>query len=156
MNWNWLDAAFSPLQQLIGFLHQKSKTSDVIKKQVIIELRDNLNVFRNGFVNQVSYDQIIDLLSNEAYRNAIKENFSFKKIKQGAILEKHIKDERNKRYLGWTTEKLMDKIDEKIQGLKNLKKMNGGSVENIKSNVSLKLSNLFFRIKLMADFIYQS
>ncbi len=156
MNWNWVEAAVSPLQQLIGFLHKKSKTNDVTKKQLIMELRDNLNVFRNGFIHLVSYDRIIDLLSNHAYRNAVKENFSFKKLKPGVILEKHLRDERNNRYKGWTAEKLMDKIDEKIQALKNLKKMNGGSVENIKSNISLKLSNLFFRIKLMADFIYQS
>ncbi|NJO25770.1 MAG: hypothetical protein HC867_08430 [Bacteroidia bacterium] len=48
----------------------------------------------------------------------------------------------------------MDKIDEKIQEMKNIKKMSGGSVEKIKNNIAIKLSNLYFRIKLMADFIY--
>jgi hypothetical protein len=50
----------------------------------------------------------------------------------------------------------MDKIDEKIQALKNLKKLNGGSVEKIAPKISLKVSNLYFRMKLMADFIYES
>ncbi|MDX2047667.1 MAG: hypothetical protein SFU87_12835 [Chitinophagaceae bacterium] len=153
-SWQWLSSTVNPLQQLIGFLHRKSETNDVLKKQIIIELRDNLNVFRNGFINQVSYDKIIDLLGNDAYRNAIKQNFNFKKLKEGKLEAKHIHDERNKRYMGWTAEKLMDKIDEKIQEMKNIKKMNGGSVEKIKNNIAIKLSNLYFRIKLMADFIY--
>ena len=48
----------------------------------------------------------------------------------------------------------MDKIDEKIQALKNVKKLNGGSLEKDSQRVSLKISNLYFRMKLMADFIY--
>lgn len=154
MTWSWISSTVSPLQQLIGFLHKESKTNDVLKKQLIMELRDNLNLFREAFENTVTYDSVIDLLSNEAYRKAVSENFNFKKIKPGTISRKDIKDERNNRYEGWTAEKLMDKIDEKIQALKNIKKLNGGSVEKISSRVSLKMSNLYFRMKLMAEFIY--
>lgn len=154
MNWGWLSSTAGSLQQLIGFLHKQSRTNDVHKKQVIMELRDNLNLFREAFESPVTYDRIIDLLSNDAYRQAIRENFPFKKIRAGVIEKKHIKDERNNRYLGWTAEKLLDKIDEKIQALKNLKKLNNGTVEHLSTNVSLKVSNLYYRMKLMADFIY--
>ncbi|HKZ66162.1 MAG TPA: hypothetical protein VJ111_07400, partial [Chitinophagaceae bacterium] len=65
----------------------------------------------------------------------------------------HVFDDRNKKYIGWDTEKLIDKVDEKIEELKNIKKMNGSSVENVKNNVSLMLSNLYYRMKLLADFI---
>ncbi|HET6768631.1 MAG TPA: hypothetical protein VFH08_14565, partial [Chitinophagaceae bacterium] len=61
--------------------------------------------------------------------------------------------ERNRRYQGWDAEKLMDKIDEKIEELKNIKKMNKGTVENVRNNISLMMSNLYYRMKLMADFI---
>ena len=37
--------------------------------------------------------------------------------------------------------------------LKNIKKMNGNSVGKVKNNVSLMLSNLYYRMKLLADFI---
>jgi len=50
-------------------------------------------------------------------------------------------------------ERLTDKIDEKIEELKNIKKMNGNSVEKAKNNISLMLSNLYYRMKLLADFI---
>jgi len=154
ITWTWLSSTFSPLQSLIGFLQKQSKTNDVQKKQVIMELRDNLNLFKEAYENPITYDKLVDLLSNDAYRNAVKENFNFKKIKSGNIKKDHIKDERNMRYIDWTAEKLMDKIDEKIQALKNVKKLNSGKLEKDSQRVSLKISNLYFRMKLMADFIY--
>ena len=149
----WLNSSLAPLKDLLAFLYKKSKTNDVYKKQVIIELRDNLNVFKNGFFNQSPYDTIIDLLSREAVQAAIRENFSFKKLKAGTIPVTVIYDDRNKKYVGWTTEKLVDKIDEKIVELKNIKKMNRGTVVDVRNNISLMLSNLYFRMKLLADFI---
>jgi hypothetical protein len=154
ITWNWLSSTVSPLQGLIGLGGEQSKTNDVQKKQVIMELRDNLNLFREAYENPITYDRLVDLLSNDAYRNAVKENFNFKKIKPGHIHRHHIKDDRNLRYIDWTAEKLMDKIDEKIQALKNVKKLNGGVLEKDSQRVSLKISNLYFRMKLMADFIY--
>ena len=77
----WLNTSITPLKDLLAFLYKKSKTSDVHKKQLIIELRDNLNVFKNGFFNQSPYDTMIDLLSRDAIQSAIKENFSFKKLR---------------------------------------------------------------------------
>ncbi len=149
----WLNTGITPLKELLAFLYKKSKTSDVRKKQLIIELRDNLNVFKNGFFNQSPYDTMIDLLSRDAIQAAINENFSFKKLKSGAIHTSVIFDERNKKYAGWTAEKLIDKIDEKIVELRNIKKMNQGSVKDVRNNISLMMSNLYFRMKLLADFI---
>ncbi len=149
----WLNTSITPLKELLAFLYKKSKTSDVRKKQLIIELRDNLNVFKNGFFNQSPYDSMIDLLSREAIQTAISENFSFKKLKSGTIHTSVIYDERNKKYAGWTAEKLIDKIDEKIVELRNIKKMNHGSLNDVRNNISLMMSNLYFRMKLLADFI---
>jgi hypothetical protein len=149
----WLNAGIAPLKDLIAFLHSKTRTNDIQKKQLIIELRDNLNVFKNGFLNEVSNDRIIDLLSNDAIHHAIKQNFPFKRLKAGIIPEKLIYDERNKKYKGWSTDRLVDKIDEKLVELKNIKKMNNGSVLEVKNNISLMMSNLYYRMKLLADFI---
>jgi hypothetical protein len=149
----WFNSSIVPLKDLLAFLYKKSKTNDVNKKQVIIELRDNLNVFKNGFINQTSYDTMIDLLSRDAIQSAIKENFSFKKLRAGMIPVSNIYEERNKKYAGWTSEKLVDKIDEKIVELKNIKKMNQNTVTDARNNISLMMSNLYFRMKLLADFI---
>jgi len=149
----WLNAGIGPLKDLIGFLHKKTKTNDVQKKQLIMELRNNLNVFKNGFLNEVSYDVIIDLLSNEAVQQAIKKNFPFKRLKAGVVSSKIIREERNRKYVGWSAEKLIDKIEEKIVELKNIKKMNSGSVKDVRNNISLMMSNLYYRMILLADFI---
>ena len=153
MNLDWLKTGIGPLKDLLTFLNKESKTSDVLKKQVIRELRDNLNIFSNAYKNNVSPDVMIDLLSNEAIKEAIKNNFRFKKLKAGAIEPYHVLDDRNKKYIGWDAEKLIDKIDEKIEELKIIKKMNGNSAEKVKNNISLMLSNLYYRMKLLADFL---
>lgn len=153
MNMEWIKLSTAPVKDLISFLHCKSKTTDVVKKQLYIELRDNLNVFSNGFLNESPYDIMIDLLSNAAIQQAIKENFSFKKLRPGLIEDVHIKDERNKKYKGWNCDKLIDKIDEKITELRTIKKLSNGSVNDAKNNIPLMMSNLYFRMKLLADFI---
>lgn len=149
----WLKTGIGPLKDLLTFLNKEGKTNDVLKKQLIRELRNNLNIFHNAFLNEVSADVMIGLLSNEAIKKAIEANFKFKKLKPGTIEPYHIHDDRNRKYTGWDAEKLMDKIDEKIEELKNIKKMNNDSVKSVKNNISLMLSNLYYRIKLLADFI---
>lgn len=149
----WLKSGIAPLKDLIAFLHKKSQTNNVHKKQLIKELRNNLNVFRNGFLNNASYDSIVDLLTNDAFQEAVKINFTFKKLKAGKIEIHHVRDERNKKYAGWDAERLADKIDEKITELRNIKKLNQGSFKDVKNNISLMVSNLYYRMKLLADFI---
>src|SRR5574338_861292 len=153
MNFEWLKTGIDPLKDLLVFLNKESKTNDMLKRQIIRELRNNLNIFYNAYLNNVSPDVIIDMLSNEAIKEAIKNNFKFKKLKPGTVRSVHITDERNKKYIGWTAEKLVDKIDEKIEELKNIKKMNGGTVAKAKNNLPLMLSNLYYRMKLLANFI---
>jgi hypothetical protein len=153
MNLEWLKTGITPLKDLLTFLNKEGKTNDILKRQVIRELRNNLNIFHNAFLNDVKPDVMIELLSNEAIKEAIKNNFRFKKLKAGSIEPYHVFDDRNKKYIGWDAEKLTDKIDEKIEELKNIKKMNGNSVEKVKNNISLMLSNLYYRMKLLADFI---
>ena len=153
MQLEWLKTGIGPLKDILTFLSKEGKTNDILKKQVIRELRNNLNIFHNAYLNNVSPDIMIDLLSNEAIKEAIKSNFKFKKLKPGSIEPYHVFDDRNKKYIGWEAEKLVDKIDEKIEELQIIKKMNKGSVENVKNNISLMLSNLYYRMKLLADFI---
>lgn len=153
MEMEWIKLSISPVKDLMDFLYKKSKTNDIHKKQLFIELRNNLNIFNNGSINEVPYDNLIDLLKAKAIQQAIRENFAFKKLKAGKIKAHHIKDERNKKYIGWDAEKIVDKIDEKIVELKNIKKMNNGTVRGVKNNIPLMMSNLYFRMKLLADFI---
>lgn len=153
MQLEWLKTGIGPLKDLLTFLNKEGKTNDVLKRQVIRELRNNLNIFHNAFLNNVDADIMIDMLSNEFIKKGVESNYKFNKLKPGGIEPYHVHDERNKKYIGWDAEKLVDKIDEKIEELKNIKKMNKNTVSNTKNNVSLMLSNLYYRMKLLADFI---
>ena len=153
MTLEWLKTGINPLKDILTFLNKEGKTNDVTKKQVLRELRNNLNIFHNAYLNNVSPDVMIEMLSNDEIKVAIKDNFKFRKLKMGDIEPYHIYDDRNKRYIGWNAERLIDKIDEKIEELKNIKKMNNGSVEKVKNNINLMLSNLYYRMKLLAEFI---
>ena len=118
-----------------------------------MELRNNLNVLSNGFRNKSSFETIMTLLSNEAIQAAIQEGFAFKKLRAGTIEPYHVFEDRNRKYIGWTAEKLVDKIDEKMVELKNIQKLNNGSFTQAKNNIPMMMSNLYFRMKLLADFI---
>ena len=148
----WLKAGLGPLEKLISFLQLKSDTTDIHKKELLRELRLNLSVFRNGYLNKFPDDTIISNLSNEAIRAAIKVNFKFTKLKAGKIEPYHILDERNRRYQGWTIAVLFDKIDEKIEEIRTIQKMNGGTVNKVKNNMSLMLSNLILQVKTGSRF----
>jgi hypothetical protein len=134
-------------------LYTKSRTNDIQKRQIIRELRNNLIVFENAYLNEVGADTVIDNLSNEAIRGATQEGFHFDRIRPGHIQKSQILDERNTKYAGWTAGRLLEKIDAKTEALKTVKRLNGGSVTGAKNNISLMLSNLYFRMKLLADFI---
>jgi hypothetical protein len=153
MQLEWLKTGIGPLKDILTFLNKEGKTNDILKRQVLRELRNNLNIFHNAYLNEVSPDIMIDMLANSAINEAMKANFKFRKLKPGTIEPYHVFNDRNKKYIGWDAEKLIDKIDEKIEELKIIKKMNNGSVENVKNNTSLMLSNLYYRMKLLADFI---
>lgn len=153
MQWDWLKTGIGPLKDLVSFLNKEAKTRDVVRKELLRELRNNLNNFHNGYLNQVEADVMIDMLENSAIREAVRANFKFRNLKPGRIEPYHIRDERNRRYIGWDAERLVEKIDEKIDELKNIRKMNKGTVQGTRNNISLMLSNLFYRMKLLADFI---
>ena len=153
MNLDWLKTGIGPLKDLLTFLNKEGKTNDILKRQVIRELRNNLNIFHNAYLNEVSYDVMIDLLANDSIQEAIKNNFKFRKLKPGTIEPYHVTDDRNRKFIGWEVDKLIDKIDEKIDELKLIKKMNGNTVGKARNNISLMLSNLYYRMKLLADFI---
>jgi hypothetical protein len=153
MNLEWLKTGMGPLKDLLVFLTKEGKTNDILKKQLLRELRNNLNIFHNAYLNNIQGDMMIDMLSNEVIKKAIDNNFKFKKLKPGRIEPYHVKDDRNKKYIGWDAEKLVDKIDEKIEDLKNIKQMNKDSILDVKNNVPAMLGNLYYRMKLLADFL---
>jgi len=57
----------------------------------------------------------LELLQNEAIKNARKNRFTFNSIKMGTIDKSEIRDERNYRYEGKDCNWLFKNIDEKLK-----------------------------------------
>jgi len=134
----------------IGGLVVKSSST---KKLLLSEVELNLKQFQNAHKTKATYDQLIEVLSNTRITKAREDAFIFSTIKAGKIKESHIKDPRNKRYVGEDCEWLFINIADKIEELKGLKKMNG-TLEGITTmNVPLQFSNLFYKLKLLVTFV---
>lgn len=134
----------------IGGLVTKSNAT---KKLLLSEVELNLKQFQNAYKTKATYDQLIEVLSNARITKAREDAFIFSTIKAGKIKESHIKDPRNKRYIGEDCEWLFINIADKIEELKGLKKMNG-TLEGITTmNVPLQFSNLFYKLKLLVTFV---
>ena len=152
---DFITPALSVLKELIPFLSKESKTVNITKSLLLRELRDNFKVLMYAHEKNADIRLVIDQLSNTAIKEAIKGGFDFNKVKKGKITAKHVFDERNKKYIGWTCARLFDKLDEKIEELRTIKKLYP-NIEDSKRNVSVMVANLYFRMRLLADFIRQA
>jgi hypothetical protein len=153
MAWNWL-VDIKDIADIITSLRKLVKTNRAMKDLLIRELKLNIMVFETASKGkEVNYDKLLDLLNNQRIKEARESRFSFLTIKSGNILEKDIKDKRNMRYVGKNCEWLFKNVDEKIEGLR-IQKSYFGSLESAeKSKIGLQFSNLFYKMKLLAEFI---
>ena len=153
----WINTAISgvsELREITTGLSRSARGKVAHKKLIIRELRDNINVFDLAYRNVIDAEALIDRISNQRIVSALEDGNTLK-LRRGRIREEHIEDKRNNRYLDWTSAQLVDKIDEKIQLIKNIKEGSGAvtiaEVEN--TNIGLILSNIYYRMKLLAKFL---
>ena len=137
------------IKDLGGLVRNNSKTKDLLLR----ELKLNIKSFEDAYRSKMDFDRMTDLLSNHQIRMAREAGFSFNSIKRGNIQPVHIKDDRNKRYINKDCDWLFKNVDEKIEELIRLKKYHTTLEGQAHLNISLKFSNLFFKLRLLADFI---
>lgn len=153
MAFDWL-SVIKIIPDLVGNLGGLVKYNRATKDALIRELRLNIKAFNTAFKNKkIDYDKLVDLLQNDAIKTARKSRFTFNSIKSQSVKKQDIKDNRNLRYAGKDCDWLFKNIDEKIEDLRIQKQYNGSLNQLENSNISLQFSNLFFKMKLLADFI---
>jgi len=151
MAFEWLSLV-KELPSLIKDLGGLITSSRSTKKLLLSELSNNLKQFENVRKVKLTYDELIEILSNERIFQARKDGFVFSLVKIGKVQKKHIKDRRNERYLGKDCEWLFINISDKIDELKKLKTQK--SLATIKElNIALQFSNLLYKMKLLTEFI---
>ena len=153
MAWEWLSLIGS-LPEVITGLTKKTRTNVATKKLLISELKNNLKHFNTAYRNNFNHAELITILSNAEIIEARINGFQFSKVKGGTITELIVQDIRNERYIGKDCEWLFHSISDKILELRAI--YNIQPLPNLdKSNMTLQFSNLFFKMKLIADFINQ-
>lgn len=153
MAWEWL-SSIKDIAEIVGSLGELVKKNRAKKDLLIRELKLNIKAFETAQKNEkINYDKLLELLKNEQIQRARESNFIFSTIKSGNIESGHIKNDRNMRYVGKNCEWLFKNIDEKIDDIKNQKKYHGSLLQIEKTSIALQFSNLFYKMKLLAEFI---
>lgn len=153
MRFDWLTIV-KELPELVSNLGGLIKNNRALKDQLIRELKLNLKAFETAQKGKaINYDKLLSLLKNEQIQIARQQRFTFNSIKNGTIGSHHIYNDRNKKYEGKTCEWLFKNIDEKIEDLRIQREYHGSLHQIENSNLPLQFSNLFYKLKLLADFI---
>ena len=149
----WL-SSIKGIADIIASLSKIIKSNSATKDLLIKELKLNIKAFEIAQQDRIiDYDKLLLLLNNERINKARQSKFNFSTIKKGKIENRHVKDIRNKRYIdkncGWLFKNIDDKIDEL-----RITKQYHNTLKNIERKyVALQFSNLFFKMKLLAEFI---
>jgi hypothetical protein len=152
MDFSWL--SLLPIGEVYSDLGRLIKYNSAHKDLLIRELRRNIKAFKLAKRSRfVDYDALLSLMRTQAFENALHDRFPFSKVKRGKIESKHVFDKRNHRYIGKSADWMFKNIDAKINELNDLKTQ-VGSLRNAEStNTALHFTNLFYKMKLLSDFI---
>lgn len=143
------------IKDIVEFLTQKSRTSNITKRLILREIRDNLKLLSHASRDGVNHLGLIKELSNTALIQAFEEGFKFKNLRKGklpATLVTKLNQKRGEKYIGWDAEQLVMSIEGKVNELKKLPKIYR-NMETAPLNLTLRLSNLFLQLRLLALFI---
>jgi hypothetical protein len=149
----WL-SGIKDITDIIASLSELIKSNIATKDLLIKELKLNITAFEIVQKDRkIDYDKLLLLLKNKQINKARQSKFIFSIIKKGKIENKHVKDIRNKKYIGKNCGWLFKNIDDKIDELRMTKQYHNTLTNMERKVVALQLSNLFFKMKLLAEFI---
>jgi hypothetical protein len=91
------------------------------KRGVLRELKENLNLLLLARKNQLPSDKVISKLERKNYLAASDAGFNFKSIKRSSLRQKTTRDvPQFKKYIGWSTERLLENTNLKIKQLQDI------------------------------------
>ena len=100
MAWEWL-INIKNIADLVSSLGELVKNNRATKDLLIRELKLNIKSFETAQKTKtIDYDKLLALLKNEKIQKARESRFTFQTLKKGAILLKHVRDDRNTKYIG--------------------------------------------------------
>ncbi|MBK7038328.1 MAG: hypothetical protein KBF42_03760 [Chitinophagales bacterium] len=151
---DYLQTGIGTIKELFTFLSDRSKSKDIIKNNILRELRDNLKLLEHRDKEGVNIKAIIDGLQLTSVGEAYKQNYNFDKLlDHNKKLEKHfILNKSQEKYIGWNADKFIYSLEGKIKDLKNLPILYT-DITKAPVNLSLRFDNLYYQSVLFVLFI---
>ena len=121
------------------------------KRKLLIELRDNIELVNLWRQKEFPIDKVILKLERAHYNAAVADNFSLNSIKSRSLKATTTKGvPQFQKYVGWSTEALLDNVYRKIKTLNHIVEMDPDSA---KIDKKARLSNLYKLMILLVHHI---
>ena len=121
------------------------------KRKILLELQENIDVIYLWKDKGFPVDKVVLKLERKYYDSAVSDNFTFNSIKSTALKKSTTKDvPQFQKYVGWSTEKLLDNLYRKIKLLKNSVDIDAYNKE---INKNARLGNIYKMIILLVHHI---
>ena len=131
--------------------HSVIKDAKGNKRKILLELQENIDVIFLWKNKGFPIDKVIIKLERKYYDQAVSENFKFNSLKKSTLTESTTREvPQFQKYIGWSTEKLLDNLYRKIKQLKDIVEMD---TENNKINKNTRLSNIYKNMILIVHHI---
>lgn len=152
-----LNEIFGSGFDLYKFLSQKSKASNITKRLIYRELRNNIQRLEHRNKKGVDKILLIKKLENSSIVGAIQEGFDFDRLAPKLTVDNQIIQiiPSSKRYVGWNSEQIILSIDEKITAMRDLVEIYPNYSE-APLNTTKRLNNLFILCILLVLLIKKS
>jgi len=119
------------------FIQSLIKSTRGIKRTLLLELQQNIQLIYLHFESGSLIDRIIEKLDSSYYKKAIESNFNFNSLQKAKLKEELINNvPQYKSYVGWTTEQLFTNIYIKIHTLQTIVEIDAKN-EKLRKNVRL-------------------
>ncbi|MEZ5014933.1 MAG: hypothetical protein R2794_11640 [Chitinophagales bacterium] len=150
---DYIQTGITNIKELFSWLNERSRSKDVLRNDLLREMRDNLKLLEHRNKEGVHVRAILQGLSAAKIEAAYSGNYNLRslahmaKLPAGLILNK-----RQEKYIGWDAEQFIYSIEGKIKDLKNLPALYK-DLDQAPVNLTLRLDNLYFQLLLLAVFI---
>jgi hypothetical protein len=146
--------AFSTIlsvEKLAKNLDSLLKNSRGHKRAILREMQENINLLFLAKNRQLPAGKVIEKLERRNYLAAADAGFNFKLIKRSALKKETVKDvPQFKKYIGWSTERLLENIYLKVKQLQDIAAIDP---EQKSLNLQIRLENLLRLMMLLLQHV---
>lgn len=153
MDFNQAFSAILSVEKLAKTIERVVKNSKGHKRAILRELQENIHLLFLAKNQQLPVRKVIEKLERKNYLAAADTGFNFKLIKRSRLKNETIKEvPQFKKYVGWSTERLLENIYLKVKQLQDMADLDP---EQKSLNLQIRLENLLRLMLLFMQHVNQ-